>query len=121
MKIVTRQFDDLTNTIKSAAEEAREQVAPYMPETQQPQQLFDLYRENARCANYKIRGEWTRTWSNTPSVAACADECMEQAGDNCNFFSYTESGRGAGSCLYSIHGCRLEGWGGGYKVYEPLR
>jgi len=122
MKIVTRQFDDLTNTIKSAAEEARAQVAPFMPETEvvNNSTRFNLVRASARCANYKIRGEWTRSWSKAPNVQACADECMELAGDNCNLFSYTESGPEAGSCLYSIHGCRTEGWGT-YMVYEPLR
>jgi len=80
---------------------------------------YTLEHTNRRCSNYMKNGVWTRTWTKPGSLQACADECVAQAGANCDYFSYTETGNEAGSCLYSVQGCRSEYWSNGYKLYKP--
>lgn len=75
-----------------------------------------------RCMNYKINGQWQRTFTKAASVQDCANLCKSKG--NCNMFSFGSPEQPAGevgSCLFAVAGCRLEGGGHarGYNTYTP--
>jgi len=83
---------------------------------------YRLYKNNKRCANYKVGGQWTREWHKPGSLQQCANLCVRMGGDKCNYFSYANGGTENGSCLFTAtaSGCKLEHWNNGYSVYKPL-
>lgn len=81
---------------------------------------YDLLAENERCANYKVDGSWTRTWTETGKGSGGLQKCAEECAKNkCESFSFSSSGPEAGTCLYNTHGCKPETWSG-YKRYKPV-